>query len=486
MTTLCIHPDCSEYPKVNNSKDKFCAKCGKKLLLVERYRAISKIGEGGFGKTFKGIDELKPSKPHCVIKQFAPQAQGTSNLEKAAQLFAEEAARLDQLGKHPQIPELLAYFSQDNQQYLVQEFIDGQNLLQELTAKSSFNESQIRSLLVDILTVLKFVHSNNVIHRDIKPENIIKHNSDGKLILVDFGASKVVTNTNLSVTGTIIGSAQYTAPEQAGGKPTYASDLYSLGVTCLHLLTGVQPFDLYSYSEADWVWRDYLVNNAISEELGRILDKMVESAVKKRYQSAEEILAELLPSSNSNQIQAKITTEETRQHITNEIQDEKIKLQTPQRDFSNLDQLLAQGKWKEADQETANLMFKIMNREGKKERWLREDDCKNFPIEELKIIDQLWVKYSNGNFGFSVQKQIWLECGGKVGIWDQDIFDKWGDRLGWRKGRNWLNYRDLIFSINAPQGHFPTKACRGGGQGWRRGMVGKFERGGRVFLFSRL
>lgn len=290
--TICLQSQCLTK---NASTDKFCQKCGKKLLLVERYRAIKKIGEGGFGRTFKAIDELKPSQPLCVIKQFAPQAQGTNNLEKAAELFAQEAARLDELGKHPQIPKLFAYFSQDNEQYLVQEFIDGENLLEELQSKGNFKEADIRQLLIEILSVLKFVHGNKVIHRDIKPENIIRRNSNGKLVLVDFGASKVVTNPNLSVTGTVIGSAQYASPEQAAGKPRYASDLYSLGVTCLHLLTGIEPFDLYSYSEADWVWRDFLVDNPVSDELGQILDKLVESAIKRRYKSVDEVLPLLTP-----------------------------------------------------------------------------------------------------------------------------------------------------------------------------------------------
>ena len=290
--SLCLQPQCLT---VNSPNSQFCHKCGVKLLLDERYRAIKKIGEGGFGKTFKAIDEYKPSHPVCVIKQFFPQAQGTSNREKAAQLFAQEGVRLDELGQHPQIPELLAYFSQDGQQYLVQEFIEGQNLLEELNRQGKFNESKIRQLLVDILAVLKFVHGHKVIHRDIKPENIIRGSSDRKLVLVDFGASKIVANTSLSVTGTIIGSAQYTSPEQAMGKPKYASDLYSLGVTCLHLLTGVEPFDLYDVSEGDWAWGDFLVNNPVSDELRQILDKLVESALKRRYKSAGEVLAALNP-----------------------------------------------------------------------------------------------------------------------------------------------------------------------------------------------
>lgn len=287
----------------NPQGTKFCRSCGSKLLLKDRYRAIQPIGQGGFGRTFLAADEDKPSKPRCVIKQFFPQAQGTSNVEKAAELFRQEAMRLDELGRHPQIPDLLAHCDQDNWQYLVQEFIDGLNLQQELARQGAFNETQIRQLLIDLLPVLQFVHNHQVIHRDIKPANIIRCSSshkgeakEGQLVLVDFGASKVATSAALQQTGTHIGSPEYVAPEQARGRAVFASDIYSLGVTCVHLLTQVSPFDLYDIREDVWVWRQYL-KRPISEALGRILDKMLESATNRRYQSAAEVLKDLNPQS---------------------------------------------------------------------------------------------------------------------------------------------------------------------------------------------
>ena len=125
----CLNPDCLQpNPKTTN----FCQKCGSKLLLTDRYRALEILGQGGFGRTFLAVDEHKPSQPYCVIKQFLPQAQGTNNQQKAEELFKQEAIQLEQLGKHQQIPELFAYFIQDHRQYLVQEYIEGQNLAQEL------------------------------------------------------------------------------------------------------------------------------------------------------------------------------------------------------------------------------------------------------------------------------------------------------------------------------------------------------------------
>ena len=295
--SYCLNPRCPTPQNLTGTN--FCRTCGSKLLLKDRYRTLKPIGQGGFGKTFLAVDEDKPSQPRCVIKQFFPQAQGTNTVQKAAELFTQEAVRLDELGKHPQIPELLAYFSQDSQQYLVQEFIDGKDLAQELADHGAFNEAQIRALLNDLLPVLQFVHQHQVIHRDIKPENIIRRTSlskgrVGQLVLVDFGASKAATGTALARTGTAIGSAGYIAPEQSLGRAVFASDLYSLGVTCIHLLTQRHPFDLFDVSEGVWVWRDAL-KSPVSDALGRILDRLLESPINRRYQSAAEVLQDLNP-----------------------------------------------------------------------------------------------------------------------------------------------------------------------------------------------
>ncbi|MBD2678053.1 MULTISPECIES: serine/threonine-protein kinase [Nostoc] len=288
--SYCLNPRC---PKPENSGNvNFCLTCGSKLLLKERYRAIKPIGQGGFGRTFLAVDEDKPSKPRCVIKQFYPQAQGTNTVQKAVELFNQEAVQLDELGKHPQIPELLAYFTQEDRQYLVQEFIDGQNLAQELAHKGAFSEAQIWQLLNDLLPVLQFCHARQVIHRDIKPENIILRSADGKLVLVDFGASKSATGTALNRTGTSIGSPEYVAPEQMRGRAIFASDIYSLGATCINLLTRRSPFDSYDTNNDTWIWQKYL-KVPVSNPLSRILNKMLESIPMRRYQTVDDVLKDL-------------------------------------------------------------------------------------------------------------------------------------------------------------------------------------------------
>ncbi|MEO1376031.1 MAG: serine/threonine-protein kinase [Cyanobacteria bacterium J06635_10] len=288
--SYCLNPHCQ---KPQNHKDaNSCLTCGNKLLLKERYRAIKPIGKGGFGRTLLAVDESKLLKPPCVIKQFLLQAQGTNNIQKAAELFQQEVLRLDNLGKHSQIPNLFDYFTQESHQYLVQEYIDGYDLAQILAEQGTFKEAQTWELLNSLLPVLEFIHTHDVIHRDIKPQNIIR-SRNGKLYLVDFGAAKVVTGTAILQTGTSIGTPEFVAPEQSRGKATYSSDLYSLGTTCIYLLTGISPFDLFDISEFTWVWREYLIDNPVSDKLSNILDKLIENATSRRYQSVNEVLKDI-------------------------------------------------------------------------------------------------------------------------------------------------------------------------------------------------
>ncbi|MBE9040569.1 tetratricopeptide repeat protein [Oscillatoriales cyanobacterium LEGE 11467] len=285
----CLNPQCK---KPQNPKDsRFCQSCGSPLRLGDRYRAFKPIAVGGFGRTFLAVDEYKPSQSLCVIKQFFP-ASAHAALPKAAELFRREASRLDELGKHPQIPELLAHFEQNQQLYLVQEWIDGRDLEEELNGNGVLEEGQIRDLLLQLLPGLQIVHDRQVIHRDIKPDNIIRRRSSpsqAELVLVDFGASKVMTANPSQQAGTTIGSAGYTAPEQLQGRAVRASDLYSLGVTCIRLLTGVSPFELFDATESRWRWRDYLTQ-PVSEPLGQLLDRLLQPSLSQRYPSAVDAL----------------------------------------------------------------------------------------------------------------------------------------------------------------------------------------------------
>ena len=313
----CLNPECNN-PSVPEHTQ-FCS-CGVSLIkLRDRYRPIKSLGGGGFAKTYlaEDVDKLNEK---CVIKQFAPQIQGTAGRKKATELFLQEALQLLKLGKHSQIPTLLAYFEENSRLYLVQEFIDGENLLQELEKQGIFSESKIRALLQDLLPILKVVHEEyGLIHRDIKPENIMRCRSDSKLILIDFGASK--QNQGTVRTGTVIGTPVYASLEQMRhGKAYPASDLYSLGVTCFHLLTGDKFWDIFE----DWPQH---LKQLVSDELGKILTKLLQEKHQQRYQSAQEVIEDLQDLKNS-----KLTTKTTYQasHKSSQIpsQQQKSPLQT--------------------------------------------------------------------------------------------------------------------------------------------------------------
>ncbi|MGD1948671.1 MAG: protein kinase [Leptolyngbyaceae cyanobacterium] len=293
----CLNPDC--FVPVNPEGVTVFQSCGSPLteLLRNRYRPIKPLGQGGFGKTYlaEDIDRLNT---RCVIKQFARQSSNKS-FDKALTLFTQEAVRLNELGEHPQIPSLLAYFEQQENFYLVQQIIEGNTLLQEVKKEGPFDEAKIRSLLHYILPVLQFIHDRKVIHRDINPTNIIARQKDNKPVLIDFGIAKqleVSLSDQDRHTGTRIGTEGYSPIEQLRSGEAYpSSDLYSLGATCICLMTGRKPEKLYSPIEGRWLWQEHLIaaGRSATPELAAILDRMLKDFINERYRSAAEVFQEL-------------------------------------------------------------------------------------------------------------------------------------------------------------------------------------------------
>lgn len=534
--TYCVAPGCLN-PQ-NPDEAKVCQSCGSQLLLRSRYRPIQAIAQGGMGRTFLAVDEDLPSKPRCVIKQLYLQQESANHLPKVVQLFHQEASRLDSLGQHPQIPSLFAHFEQANFEpanfqpanveeanlketnlkencwlYLVQEWIEGQTLAAELQTSGPFSEAEIVKLLRDLLPVLKFIHQNQVIHRDIKPANIIRRQSkedslkesnlvetasSRQLVLIDFGIAKLFTGNTLLQTGTIIGTPAYMAPEQCRGKALPASDLYSLGVTCIHLLTGISPNNLYDANNDCWAWRDRLPGNkTVSQNLANILDKLLQSAVSQRYKSAVEVLKALQTPSRSGAIAIsgstrarksgaaksgaaksghrslaprKSTPKSTaisgqafssfwsklipwqKQPKTNDLLDSEVGL-----DYSKLRDLLVGRKWKEADEETRSLLCRAL---GKYPRaYIYTDEIGKLPCTDLQTIDRLWVKYSEARFGFSVQALIYESSG--------EDYGSFCDRIGWLTYNPNSRESGLKFKRSAPVGHLPSRTWAGGMKWWR-------------------
>ncbi|BAY85399.1 serine/threonine protein kinase [Calothrix parasitica NIES-267] len=321
MEIYCTRPQCprpqnhfvdlDDNATLRTAQQKYCSACGMPLILAGRYLPIKLLGRGGFGAAFLSRDRYTPGMRECVVKQFLPATDLNPTQRRLAQdLFEREAIVLEEIGsQHDQIPDLFAFFpvlaaglkSKQQEQffYLVQEYIDGENLEEELVRRGEFSESEILFVMRSILPVLQFVHDKNIIHRDIKPSNIMRH-VNGKLFLLDFGAVKQVTNspTGAGKSSTGIYSLGFAPPEQmSGGQVFPSTDLYALAVTIVLLLTGQKDtsklFDAYSN---EIKWRDK-VN--ISFDVAEILDKMLRSAPNQRFPSAEEVLIALDESAQS-------------------------------------------------------------------------------------------------------------------------------------------------------------------------------------------
>lgn len=261
-----------------------------------RYQIISFLGVGGFGTTFVAEDTYLPGNPQCVVKQLKPYATDLLTLQAARRLFDTEAQVLYQLGNHDRIPRLLAYFEENQEFYLVQEFIKGCSLSQELPPGKQLNEEQVISLLQDILEILEFVHQQKVIHRDINPQNLIRRDRDSKLVLIDFGAVKqIVTQVAHPAAKTkstvVIGTPGYVPCEQAHGNPKLSSDIYAVGIIGIQALTGLLPEQLPKDADTDEIlWHNQA---QVNPELAEILDKMVRYDFRQRYPSAAVALQAL-------------------------------------------------------------------------------------------------------------------------------------------------------------------------------------------------
>jgi len=294
--SYCINPDCPQ-PK-NPPTVMRCQSCGSGLLLRERYRVLRALGRGGFGATFLARDEMLPGKPPCVIKQLRPSAEAPHLLDMARDLFQREAKILGQIGNHPQLPRLLDYFDINQEFFLVQEFVNGSTLQQEVKRGGPFTEAGVKQFLSEILGMVQYVHNHHVIHRDIKPANIIRRDQDKKLVLIDFGAVKDKVNLTqassseqTALTAYAIGTPGYAPPEQMAMRPVYASDIYALGVTCIYLLSGKAPKDLdYDPVTGELLWQDKV---HISNHFAKVLQKMLEISVRHRYQTVDAVLRDL-------------------------------------------------------------------------------------------------------------------------------------------------------------------------------------------------
>ncbi len=263
-------------------------------ILAGHYQINRVLGSGGFGLTFLAQDIHRPGAPQCVVKHLKPARRDEKFLQIARRLFDTEAEILEKLGSHPQIPRLLAHFEESKEFYLVQEFIDGHPLNEELPVDKRLPEAKVMELLKGVLEILIFIHEHKVIHRDIKPSNIMRRQHDGQLFLIDFGAVKQIQpqqQDDQEGYTVAIGTRGYAPPEQYAGHPVLSSDIYALGMIAIQALTGIPPYQLpLSEKTADVTWR-HLAN--VQEDFAKILENMVRYHFVDRYQSAAEVMKEL-------------------------------------------------------------------------------------------------------------------------------------------------------------------------------------------------
>jgi serine/threonine protein kinase len=274
-------------------------------VLDSRYQIVKLIGEGGLGRTYLAVDS-KRFDHNCVVKEFRPRTVPDSMLPKALELFEREAKTLNQLS-HRQIPKFYGWFQQYNRRFLVQDYIEGQNyseiLRQRLQEGQVFSEIEVIQWLKDLLPVLEYIHGQKVIHRDISPDNIMQpiqqsgQQSQALAMLIDFGVAKVIeASVKVSpeakrIWGTSVGKYAFSAPEQLiSGECSPSSDLYSLAMTALYLLTGKDRFDLFDDDTKTWVWQAEV---RLSASFVRILEKLLAEKPENRYQTATDVLNDL-------------------------------------------------------------------------------------------------------------------------------------------------------------------------------------------------
>ncbi|MEL6353822.1 MAG: protein kinase [Cyanobacteria bacterium J06627_28] len=262
------------------------------MLINNRYEVIRSLGEGGFGHAYLAEDTQMPSRRKCVIKQLKPITTSPEVYQVVQERFQREAAILEQLGEnHPQIPRLHAYFTENQQFYLVQEWIDGEPLE---TVAIPQSESAVLALLTSILPVLKYIHLQGIIHRDIKPDNIILRSNTRQPVLIDFGAVRETMGTVMAgqsrpVSSIVIGTPGYMSSEQAVGRPIPSSDLYSLGLTAIYLLTGEAPQMLPSDTQTGEILWQHAAPD-VSPKLAAVLSKAVKSHPRDRYPVAQAMI----------------------------------------------------------------------------------------------------------------------------------------------------------------------------------------------------
>lgn len=438
------------------------------------------LGSGGFGITYK----VARTRDHklFVIKTLNAIAQSKSNFRQLQDDFLNEAHTLAGF-KHNNIVKIYpkGFTEQEDELWcMVMEFIEGQDLKEYLEENKEISEIDAIALITKVGEALAYIHQSSYVHRDIKPSNIMLHNCNLSFpVLIDFGLAREFDHDqSLTMDNRL---TEHFAPLEQYNLDSYAkyidldrnqyrigtwTDVYALAATLYNLLTHEPPMPspIRSLSPKDFKSPKQLNPNISDRTNAAILEGMSLNP-KNRSPTIPEWL-DLLSGSGLNN--GSDRSQESLNQIPN-----------PGSIYTKLYKLLAEkNKWREADCETLMLFFKLTGRQ--QEGWLRTKDIKKLDCSVLRQIDQLWVKFSNGKFGFSIQKELWTRVGGQPGKYSFQSFCKFGDLVGWRQGSDWLRAEEFTFSLDAPEGHFPTLRLLGFEQ--EPNWWGSWERSFKGFL----
>ena len=419
--------------------------------LQGKYVVKKQLGKGGFGLTY--LAEHQYLSQNCVLKVPNQELQRDPEYAKFVQKFMQEGQKLAKLAqqRHPHIVRVTDLFEERGLPCLAMDFIAGESLLDRVNRKGALSEVEVVGFILQMADALAVVHREGLVHRDCHPGNIMilppeRHQPQRQAILIDFGIAGELFPTTVS--SKFFGNPAFAAYEQFGSKAAPSMDVYTLAASCYFAVTGYLPttgLDRKLYSK-----------NLIPPIKHR---SDLTLAFNQAIMNGMELEAINRPSLAvwTEQLKQSVATP-TPQNIS--IQPNPVPLKSVKGiDYRELEKLLKNKQWYEADQLTNRLMLKASGRE--KEGLIDLESIKKFPCEDLQTLDRLWVHYSNGLYGFSVQKQIYVECGGKLdfSVASSETWEIFCNRTAWKSEGKWVEYPHQFFKNNFinTKGHLPKK-----------------------------
>ena len=480
--------------------------------LQGKYVVKKQLGKGGFGLTY--LAEHQYLSQNCVLKVPNQELQRDPEYAKFVQKFMQEGQKLAKLAqqRHPHIVRVTDLFEERGLPCLAMDFIAGESLLDRVNRKGALSEVEVVGFILQMADALAVVHREGLVHRDCHPGNIMilppeRHQPQRQAILIDFGIAGELFPTTVS--SKFFGNPAFAAYEQFGSKAAPSMDVYTLAASCYFAVTGQYPttgLDRKLYgknlvppnrhrSDLTPAFNQAIINGMALEAINRpslaVWTEQLRQAVALPPVTAT--VRVMRPEPQGNWLENLLgLNKPTPQNIP--IQPNPVPHKSAKGiDFSELEKLLKAQEWRKADKLTDRLMLKASGRE--KERWIDLESIKKFPCEDLQTINRLWMHYSNGLYGFSIQKDIYVECGGKLDFScpSDETWDKFCDRIAWKKAGKWqpyVRYPKPFFESDFMnvKGHLPHRHwiwVSNRYAAWADKIENKIDDGGR-YLFSRI